>query len=375
LFPDHLPVFYRDHFHFFRYSYFCVSVTYIHSCHSHHSRQTNRKLGMVSSGTNGTSAWYLFSLNHHIGRSLHFWVFLIFDLCAIVCTVFVLYHLLSKRKSRKAIRNHTPILLLLFDLVYELIDIPLHLQFFRTGVVRPATRALCLIWWFIDSGLFSIIAVLIVFASFERHIFIFHSHMVATKRKRLLFHYFPLLIIVLFMLIFYSIAIFAPICDSTFDYTADLCGTHACYNSVPFFGVERTIFGVGTGFLIFIVSMTLILRFICRRYRIQRYILWQKQRKLAVQVISMSLLYLIFMFPLSTIYLVRLCCLPNWADETFPIFFYLSYLAVLLIPFAYLAGSPKLWNKVKRLYPRRRRQVRVAVVQSKAHLQRETNKM
>jgi hypothetical protein len=315
---------------------------------------------MDSPPKNSTPDWYSYGQDFNRGPLIRFWLFLIFDLLAVICNTFVLYHLLSTRKSRKALHNHVPIIILLLVLIFDLIDIPLHLQFLSTGIVRPTIPVVCLIWWFIDWGFYYIIAVLLVFASFERHILIFHSQMVVTRRKRLFFHYFPLLVIVLFMMTFYSVAIFAPICESTFDYTSDLCGTHACYGLVPFFAiVEQMIFSVASAFLIAILSITLLARVIWQKHRIHRAVQWRKQRKLGIQVVAVSLLYLTFSFPLTLIYLVRSYSRQDWGNDVLPVFFFLSYFAVLLLPFVYLASIPKLWNKMKRLDPRGPRRVAV----------------
>jgi hypothetical protein len=42
----------------------------------------------------------------------------------------------------------------------------------------------------------------------ERHILIFHDRWVSNRRGRFLFHYLPLIILVTYILVFYSIAIF-----------------------------------------------------------------------------------------------------------------------------------------------------------------------
>jgi hypothetical protein len=246
--------------------------------------------------------------------------------------------------------------MLLLDLVYEVIDIPLHLQFSCIGVVRPATPTLCLIWWFIDWGFYYVIVVLLLFTSIERHILIFHSQMVATKRKRLLFHYLPLFLTVLFMMTFYVTAIFGPICEDTFDYTSDLCGTKACYESIPFLAMfEQIVFSTIGSCLIAIVNISLLVRVIWQKHRVHQVIEWRKQRKLAIQVILMSTLYLVFSLPLTIVYIVRLLGPPDWAMEVVPIFFLLSYFTIFFLPFVCLASLPQFWSTVENLCSRRRR--------------------
>ncbi len=290
-----------------------------------------------------------------IGPRLRFWLYLIFDIFAVPCTVFVLYHLLMIRSSRQALHNHTIILIMLLDLVYELVDIPLHLQVLFTGVVRPATPTLCLVWWFIGFCFYYLIVALLLFTSIERHILIFHSQTVATKKKRLLFHYLPLLSIVLFMITFYAIAIFAPICENTFYYTYDECGELPCYESITFFTMfEQIVFSTISTFLIAIFNVLLLVRVIWQKYRIHRINDWKKQRKLAFQVISMSTIYLVLSLPATIIYIVQLSGAPEWGMKLIPVFYFLGDFVVFVMPFVCLTTLPQFWSIVEKISTRGR---------------------
>ena len=301
--------------------------------------------------------------NYEFGETLRFWLFLILDVPGVLCSIFALYYLLKERQLRAALHNHVTILILLFNLIYQLIDIPLHLQYFSTGIVRPATPALCLIWWFIDYGFFFIDLVLLMWASFERHILIFHTSMVTTQRKRLLVHYLPLFMIVMFMMLFYGVVIFASPCQNTYDFTMDLCGTSGCYHSVAVFGmVERIGFAIVPTFLIAIFSAALVIRIIRQKYRTHRIIEWRRQRKLIVHLLSMSSVYLCFDLPLSIVNLVHLCGRPDWGHDALPIIFYLSYFPILLLPIVCLGCIPELWNKVKKHNPRQRQRVAASMI-------------
>jgi hypothetical protein len=254
---------------------------------------------------------------------------------------------------------------MLIDLVYEVIDIPLHIQFSFTGVVRPATPTLCLVWWFIDWGFYFLLVALLLFTSIERHILTFHSQMVATKRKRLLFHYLPLFLTVLFMITLYGVVIFAPICENTFDYTSDLCGGLPCYESITFLAMfEQIGFGMIGSCLIAVINLLLLIRVIWQKHRVHQVIEWRKQRKIAIQVISMSTLYLIFALPFTIIYIVRLSGQPDWAMEVVSVFFFLSYFTIFFLPFVCLATLPQFWDTVEKLCsPGRRRRIAPTVAQ------------
>lgn len=314
-----------------------------------------------TSESGDTSYWNASTTSSNdLSNSLRFWILLVFDIFAILCSIFTLYHLLTKNNLRKAVRNHSPILMLLFCLIYDLIDIPLHLQFFSTGIVRPTTPQLCLIWWFFDWSFYYTIELLLLFTSIERHILIFHSQMLATSRNRLLIHYLPMLFIVIFMMTFYSIAIFAPPCVNTFDYTYDSCGLYACYVTVPFFLIfEQLGFSMTSSCLIAVFNIALLIRVLLQKHRLRQSIQWRKQRKLAIQVILMSLLFLTFSLPLSIIYLVRMFGQPDWGTKVFPPLFFISYFPVFFLPFVCLSTIPSLWTKIKKL-DLRHRQIAVA---------------
>jgi hypothetical protein len=198
--------------------------------------------------------------------------------------------------------------------------------------------------------------------------FFFHTSMVATQRKRLLVHYLPLFVMVMFMMLFYTVVIFAPPCQNTFDFTMDLCGTSGCYHSVPFFGmVERVGFAIIPTFLIAIFSAALVIRVMQQKYRTRGIIEWRRQRKLIVHLVSMSSVYLCFDLPLSIVDLVHLCGQPDWAQDALPAIFYLSYFPILLLPFVCLGSIPKLWNKVKKYNPRHRQRVVVPMINDNEH--------
>jgi len=155
---------------------------------------------------------------------------------------------------------------------------------------------------------------------------------------------------------FYSIAIFAPICDNTFDYTSDICGIYACYETVPFFATFAQMgFSTVSSCFIAVFNISLLIRVIRQKHRLRRSIQWRKQRKLAIHVILMSLLLLIFSLPLTIIYLVRLFGEPDWAVEALPPLLYFSYFAIFFLPPVCLSSLPKLWDKIKNLDLRRRR--------------------
>lgn len=55
--------------------------------------------------------------------------------------------------------------------------------------------------------------------SIERHILIFHSLLMSTRRKRMIFHILPILIVCAYPLIFYFAVIIFNSCENHWDYS------------------------------------------------------------------------------------------------------------------------------------------------------------
>ncbi|CAF4966814.1 unnamed protein product, partial [Rotaria sp. Silwood1] len=122
--------------------------------------------------------------------------------------------MLSSQTRRQAINNHVIILLLFNNLIYELIDISLFLNYYRLDTVLPATQSLCLIWIFIDEALYSVSTITVAWASIERHILIFHNQWLSSSRRRFLIHYVPMMLLVSYIILFHFVVIVFPPCEN-----------------------------------------------------------------------------------------------------------------------------------------------------------------
>ncbi|CAF1526705.1 unnamed protein product, partial [Rotaria sordida] len=73
---------------------------------------------------------------------------------------------------------------------------------------------------------------------------------------------------------------------------------------------------------------------------------WRSTRKLTLQLMSISILYLLFWFPLALVSLIRIYFIPTFIDEiTYYYLYYTPYLVQLLIPFVCIACLPEIWPK------------------------------
>ncbi len=127
-----------------------------------------------------------------ISQLVQFWLYLFLEIPSVICSIFVLYHLLFNRILRTALHNHIIIILLGINLIIELTNIPWILHYYRLGHVVQATRGFCMIWIFIDEALSVTTTILFAWATIERHILIFHDQLVSTRIEVLFVHYFPI---------------------------------------------------------------------------------------------------------------------------------------------------------------------------------------
>jgi len=284
-------------------------------------------------------------------RPLRFWLLLIFDIPSIICSLFVLYHLLINQTSRYALHNHTVILLLTIALLFQLTDIPWYLDFIRKGSVSPPIPARCLIWWLVDLGFYNTASLILAWTSIERHILVFHGRWISNRKKRFFVHYLPLVLLISYSTIYYTTVIFFPPCQHTFIYTLPVCAASPCHLLHPILGLwEMGVHGCLSTILVAFFSIALLVRVIVHKRRRHRKFRWKVYRKMIIQLLSISALYLLLNFPIMIISVARLCCLrSDIGVEVQQITFFLTYWVMFLLPFVALCSLPGLRKKMYRI--------------------------
>jgi hypothetical protein len=124
-----------------------------------------------------------------------------------------------------------------------------------------------------------------------------------TQRKRFIIHYLPLIILSISLFLFYIIITFVYPCKNIFDYTQIICGG-LCYSKIsPWLDtIDRLIHDVIPAFLITFSSICLIGRVIWQKhYRMRLPIQWHRHRKMVIQIIPISILYLCCVIPYGLI--------------------------------------------------------------------------
>ena len=279
------------------------------------------------------------------------WIFLIPLIPSVVVAIFTLYHLIINRTLRYALNNHVIILLLSLGLIVSLTDVVWLIYYFRVGIVLSSTPAFCLTWLMVDTAIYVSIQVLMAWASIERHILIFYPSCFATRNKRLLFHYLPLIVCVAYPTLFYSVVFIILPCNRPFYYRAPLCARYSCLSRYSWLALWDSICHfMLPAFIIGIFGIGLVVRVLYSRYRIRQRIDWRKYRKLTIQLLPISILYIVLKCPPMIMFAVYTAGVDlGVGGSYFSAGVFFSYWSILLTPFATVLSLPNLRTKCKRL--------------------------
>ena len=289
-----------------------------------------------------------------IPRSVHFGLYIFILPCSLVCTLFLIYHSLANKVHRQALHNHPLIFLLVSGLLFETIDLPLQMDYLNLGYVRFQSSRLCLIWMFVEFWCHAANSLLLTWTSFERHILIFH-HQCLSKHKynKLVFHYLPLIILLVYLSIYYLVIIVFPPCSTIFDYHSQFCGFFPCFLvSSPMIAMwDAVVHNTVPTLLITLFNATLVGRVLWHKHQLHQPVRWKRYRKLSIQLLTISAWYLLIHFPM----MLNVCLLLTGSNNLIvigmgPYLAYLSYYCILLMPFVYLIS---MWKDIKPFSRRR----------------------
>ncbi|CAF1600155.1 unnamed protein product [Adineta ricciae] len=280
-----------------------------------------------------------------------FWLILPFYIPSVVCSLFVLYYFITVRTLRAALHNHVIIILLSINLFVQLTGMLWNLIYYCQNHVLWPIPVFCIVWITVDEGLHISVTIFFAWAAIERHILIFHDRLVSTRQKTILFHYLPISTIFLYLICYISIVIIFPPCENTYDYDQIVCGYPLCYYELRLVTVWDVVVNHSVPILLIIVgSVGLLLRILHQKNRMHQPIRWRNYRKLTIQLLSISFVYLILHTPHTLMEFMYLCGIPEEVGENFMSYAeFFSYYSNLLLPFICAGSIPELKTKVKRL--------------------------
>ena len=283
-------------------------------------------------------------------RSIKFGLFVTLEPPALICNSILIYYLIADRTLRQTLHYHSILAMLIACLLTNLIEVPRIIYYLHTGIVAPQTNINCLIWQWCDYLLFGLVNLLMFWTAVERKLLIFHARLYTSVRCRLIFHYLPLVFIVVYTILFYTVAIFIYPCETLFDFKQPLCG-FPCYTRQSKISIYDLIAHSWIPLCLgILIDINLIIRVIFRK-RIglqQKGTQWRKYRKMIIQLLVISSLYSVCQFPFVTVLFIQLFVnIPEWiAYVQIVYFYYLFWLLTLLLPITCIACMSDVTNKV-----------------------------
>lgn len=243
-----------------------------------------------------------------VSNELKFWLLLVFAIFSLVCSLFVIHHHLFNRKVRQGLHNHCILLLTIANVLLIFTDVLWNLISLRRAGHSPiSTPAFCVFWWFLDDTLYNVQTSVLAWASIERHILIFNSKLFRTSRQKLLYHYLPPAVLIVYLISFHASVLIFPPCSHTFDFTDIQCGSNPCYVGVNVLTIWDTIVNNATPTLVIaVVNIALLCRVIAHKKRMRRPIQWRKHRRMAVQLLTLSAVYCFLNLPMIIITFIQL---------------------------------------------------------------------
>ena len=292
------------------------------------------------------------------------------DAVSLTCSLIVLYQMLTKKPLRESLNNHAFIALTFTGLGTQLIDVPFYINYLRLGYVWPSTPLTCLLWWYIDIGMFEATIMLVTWASLERHMLIFHEQWLSNGVRRYLLHYLPICIFAMYPLLFTLFCLIFLTCNDAFvfNYSNAWCSFSPCFYRIVLLSLYDTMMHwVLPNIVIFFLNISLIIRVVWHRsIRLRQPIQWRKHRKMVIQLLSISIVFVIFNLPVVTYYsLMLLRVLPeNVNPQIYAYFYLICYLPVLFMPIFVLFSLPKeyWWNTWKKVFFSRQHQRQIASI-------------
>lgn len=275
---------------------------------------------------------------------------------SLICNSILVYYLIADQTLRRALHYHSLLALLLLSLLTNLIEVPRIIHYLHVGIVLPQSSINCLIWQWCDYTLFSAVNLMVLWISIERNLVIFHAHLYRSARFRFLFHYLPLISIIVYLIIFYTVVIFIASCDQRFDFKQPLCG-FPCYTTHPKISVYDIIAHSWIPLCLgVLIDIGLATRVIYRkRVGLQRGTQWRKHHKMLIQLFAISSLYLICQIPFVTVAFTQLFVeIPQSVAYVHIVYFYyLFWLLTLLLPVVCIACMSEVVTKMKNSLMRR----------------------
>lgn len=290
---------------------------------------------------------------------ISYWLLLFSNILSIACSILLLTLLIYDRNLRRALHNHLIIIILFVNLASQLIDNSSYLSFLDHRRVLPSTPAMCIVWILVAYQFYVTSTLIVALASVQRHILIFyHRQCLSTSRRRFFVHYLPIVFLLAYSFTYGLTVTILLIKDNyPFDFSFRMCGGLSKwilnYPSLSIY--DLLLHGLLPTPVITVASIGLLVRVVRQKRRLLGRIEWQKQRKMTIQLLSVSCLFIVINLPPIFLQILIITGLGNdlvGLIEASWILGYLTYYQSILIPFVclfpLLSSLRTTWKKIFR---------------------------
>jgi hypothetical protein len=285
--------------------------------------------------------------------SAKFIVLLALEIPSSIISSIILIDICLTPAFRSNVHNRSMCMLLAFNFLQIMADLPITISFYRSGgTVRPATPAFCTWWIWFEFALNGITIDLMAWLSIKRHLLIFHSNFMRALRpwQRWSIQNSPLFVCSLWGPLFALVTVvISPVCTNAWIFDSLLCGL-PCYLMTNWGTYDLLINITAPVSIILIANTLLILRIIARKaLGIQRNAgnRQQRQRKMVIQLLTVSTLYLSIWLPLCIVQLGQIFFNPTFLADWNDMVNFLLYVIPSLLPFACFMSRPEIMKKMK----------------------------
>ncbi|UJR13283.1 hypothetical protein I4U23_000302 [Adineta vaga] len=277
-------------------------------------------------------------------------IYLIFDIPSILMHLIVFGLIFFNKTLRSAANNYIIFFILCCSFGIVSIAIPFYIDACRSDPIIHVTNLFCNISMLIESLCYCLIYFFIAWASFERHLLIFHASVFNIKWKNVCFHYMPPIFIIIYMVAFYIYAIFIYPCENPMDIETNKC-TFSCYLSDPFLGMWDMCFhGIVPTISILLCNCTLLFRVYRSKIRLRQSMDWRKYRIMIFQLVSIASLYLLINIPYTVVTILSIVAWTPLIGGLARTFGNLLSFIPFFLPFVYITSIPELKSKLKRIF-------------------------
>lgn len=285
-----------------------------------------------------------------------FVVMLIFEIPAIVLSVIILLYFAFNRPARSKLKNHGWLILLILNFFQLLVNLPMPMSYYYLSYTWPPSNSYCIWWRWCEFSLASIGLFLMAWISIERHLLIFHEHLILQVRwTKWLYHFSPIIFCVLWApLFFFIVIVISPVCTNSYNYNSFFCGS-PCYYGEKVLSQFEFIFDLFLPVLIITsANVTLVIRVIYGKIARQQAVNWRRHGKMVLQLWMISSLYMGFWLPATIKLFIQYTFDPSFMVDQEDTMQWTTYFIPLLLPLICLVAIPELLNKIKSIIRIRR---------------------